>query len=121
MRKNQRQNKRTLLKEELFANVSHADEQRGRQRKGERKLAQTRGLVGIEGVAFAGEVAEREDKKDGSNALINPPMFRESFLPSALRHFLELHFGSESENYGALCPSAHVRVILNDRLKKDHG
>jgi len=33
---------------------------------------------------------------------------------------LELHFGSESENYGALRPSTHVRVVLNDRLQKEH-
>jgi len=33
---------------------------------------------------------------------------------------LELHLGSESENYGALRSSTHVRVVLNDRLKEEH-
>jgi len=64
MRKNQSQNKRPLLKKEVFADVSHADKQRRRQREGERQLAQSCGLVGIKGVAFAGEVAECKNEKD---------------------------------------------------------
>jgi len=33
---------------------------------------------------------------------------------------LELHLCSESENHSALRSSAHVRVILDYRLKKEH-
>src|SRR6202051_314969 len=55
-------------------------------------------------------------KNTGSNAPTSPPMFMsDSFLRS-----LELHLRSESENYGALRSSSHVRVVLNDRLQEEH-
>ena len=51
------------------------------QRK--RKFAQARGLVRIEGIALAGEVTEREDKKDREHsAPNNPPMFMNDLLCS---------------------------------------
>jgi hypothetical protein len=48
-------------------------------------------------------------------------MFMEVLLQTSVKTFLELHLGSESKNYGALRSSAHVSVILNDRLQKEHG
>jgi hypothetical protein len=36
--------------------ICHADKQRSRQREGERKLAQSCGLISVKGVAFAGDV-----------------------------------------------------------------
>jgi hypothetical protein len=120
MRKNQSQNKRPLLKKEVFTDVSHADKQRSRQRECECRLTQPCGLVGIKGIAVAGEVAERKDEKAGSSAPTNPPIFMRHFLSCRLRQFLELHLGSESDNDGVPRPSAHIGVILHNWLKQDH-
>jgi hypothetical protein len=38
----------------------------------------------------------------------------------AAKAFLELHFGSESDNYGSPRSSAHIRVVLYHWLQKDH-
>src|SRR5882724_7707690 len=35
--------------------------------------------------------------------------------------FLELHFGSESDYYGAVRPSAYIRVVLQHWLQEEHG
>jgi len=32
----------------------------------------------------------------------------------------ELHLRSEAKNNRALCASAHVRIVLNDRLEEEH-
>src|SRR6266849_11143321 len=55
-------------------------------------------------------------KKTGSSAPTSPLMFMENSSSSRL----ELHLCSESENYGGLRSSSHLRVVLNDRLKKEH-
>ena len=36
------------------------------------------------------------------------------------RSLLEFHFCSEPKNYRAPDPSADIRIILNDRLQKQH-
>src|SRR6266478_4684931 len=37
------------------------------------------------------------------------------------KNILELHFGSESDYYGALRPSAYIRVVLQHWLQEEHG
>ena len=39
----------------------------------------------------------------------------------AAKTLLELHFGSESDYYGALRPSAYIRVVLQHWLQEEHG
>src|SRR6266404_9718703 len=59
-------------------------------------------------------------KKTGVSAPNNPPMFIENLLETTAKTSLELDLGSESENYDALHAPTHVRVVLNDRLHKEH-
>jgi hypothetical protein len=37
-----------------------------------------------------------------------------------IRSVLEFNLGSKSKNHRAMHTSAHVRVVLNDRLQKKH-
>src|ERR1700691_2261934 len=56
-------------------------------------------------------------KNTGSSALTRPPMF----MSDSLLRSLELDLRSESENDRVLRAASHVRVVLDDRLQKQHG
>src|SRR4029077_17342245 len=117
MRKNQSQNQRPLLKKEVFTDVSHADKQRSRQREGECQLAQACGLIGIKGVAFTGEVAERQKKEyrqQCSNKSANVHK-RPSVIASL--YISKFHLCSESDDNCVVRASARIGEILHDWLQ----
>src|SRR6267143_287927 len=58
-------------------------------------------------------------KNTGSSAPTSPPTFMNDPL-SVLASCLELHLCSKSEDNGAIPASAHVGVILDHRLQKEH-